>query len=333
MADHVTGWWISSDGSGQLTTHFRENISPSEMGEGPLTIAVHYSALNYKDALALTGSPGVVRKTPLVPGIDIAGVIEKSSADDLPVGTPVVITGYGYGETRHGGLATRVVADADHVIPLPTGLSLRQAATIGTAGITAGLAMAALQHHGLTPDSSSLPIAITGAAGGVGSVAVALLTHTGYDVVAITGRTDEADYLHKLGAQEVMSRQEFLAQPSRPLLAERFAGAIDQAGGEMLAKLVASTESGGVVAACGLAGGSELHTTVMPFILRGVNLAGINSVFASPEEREKIWGQFATSSLALSDIADEIPLSEALEVAPRLLSGLTRGRIIVKVGD
>lgn len=333
LANHASGWWIGSDGSGGLTTHFRDDIASSQMGEGALTIAVHYSALNYKDALALTGSPGVVRKPPLIPGIDIAGVVEESSDGEVPVGTHVVITGYGYGENRHGGLATRVVAEPQHVIPLPEGLSLKHAATIGTAGITAGLALSALQNHGVTPGSSSLPIAVTGAAGGVGSLALALLTGAGYPAVAITGRTDEADYLSMLGATDVMSRQEFLSQPSRPLQSEQFAGAIDQAGGEMLARIIASTTSNGIVAACGLAGGSDLPTTVLPFILRGVSLVGINSVFQPLEVRLDLWNRLATANLPLDQIGQVISLDEALETAPRVLAGLTRGRVVVKVLD
>ena len=333
MANHASGWWIGSDGSGQLTTHFRDDIALSQMGEGSLTIAVHYSALNYKDALALTGSPGVVRKPPLVPGIDLAGVVEESSDPEIQAGTPVVITGYGYGENRHGGLATRVVAEPQHVIPLPEGLSLQHAATIGTAGITAGLAVKALQSHGITPSSSSLPIAVTGAAGGVGSLALALLKDAGYTTVAITGRTDEADYLSMLGATDVMSRQELLSQPSRPLQNEQFAGAIDQAGGDMLARILASTASNGVVAACGLAGGSDLPTTVLPFILRGVSLVGINSVFQPLEVRVDLWNRLAASNLPLDEIGQIISLDEALENAPRVLAGLTRGRVVVKVID
>ncbi|MCF8548639.1 MAG: acryloyl-CoA reductase [Pontimonas sp.] len=331
MANHATGWWVSSDGSGQLATHFRDDIALSQMGEGSLTIDVHYSALNYKDALALTGSPGVVRKPPLIPGIDCAGIVSQSSDPGVPIGTAVVITGYGYGENRHGGLATQVVADSEHVIPVPEGLSLKEAATIGTAGITAGLAITALLRNGVNPNSV-FPIAVTGAAGGVGSLALALLSHEGFRAVAITGRTDEADYLTMLGAIDVISRQEFLAQPSRPLLPERFAGAIDQAGGEMLATLLASTQNYGAVIACGLAGGSDLSTTVLPFILRGVSLLGINSVFQPHDVRSTIWEHFARAKLPLDQIAQVVDLTDALDVAPRVLSGLTRGRVVVAIG-
>ncbi len=333
MAEHATGWWVASDGSGQLTTHFRDQIAQSELGDGSVTIDVHYSALNYKDALALTGSPGVVRKPPLIPGIDCSGIISGSSDPSLPVGTEVVITGFGYGENRHGGLATRVVAEPEHVIAIPSGLSLRDAAIIGTAGVTAALAIRALESHGITADSAGLPIAVTGAAGGVGSLTVSLLAQAGFTPVAITGRTDEAEYLTSLGASDVLSRQEFLAQPKRPLLHERFAGALDQAGGEMLATLLASTQADGVVASCGLAAGSDLPTTVLPFILRGVSLVGINSVFQSLETRQEIWNHFATAKLPLDAIAHEIALEDALDVAPRVLAGLTRGRVVVSVQD
>ena len=333
LVEHISGWWISSDGSGQLTTHFRDDISPAQRGEGSLTIDVHYSALNYKDALALTGSPGVVRKPPLIPGIDCAGIIRESSDPQLPAGTPVVITGYGYGENRHGGLATEVIAEPEHVMPIPEGLSLRDAATIGTAGITAALAVRALKSHGVSPTSDGLPIAVTGAAGGVGSCALGLLSHAGYRSVAITGRTDQSDYLTMLGASEVLSRQEFLAQPSRPLLPERFGGAIDQAGGEMLATLLASTQSNGVVAACGLAGGSDLPATVMPFILRGISLIGINSVYQPHEVRREVWSMCAAARLPFDDIAEVIELGQVLDAAPRVLAGLTRGRVVVSIRD
>lgn len=335
LAKSVSGWWIDSDGSGPLTSRFRDSIPASEMGEGSLRIAVHYSAVNYKDALALTGSPGVVRKPPLIPGIDSAGVVEESSHSALPEGTPVVITGYGYGENRHGGLATAVMAEPEHVIALPPELSLHHAATLGTAGITAGLAVAALQRNGVTPESSALPIAVTGAAGGVGSFALALLSAAGYSSVAITGRVEESSYLTTLGATEVLSRDEFLTLPQRPLLGERFAGAIDQAGGDMLATLLSCVETDGVVAACGLAASADLPTTVLPFILRGVSLVGINSVFQTQAVRQDLWNHFAATvdSLHCDEIAEDIPLDKALEIAPRVLSGRTRGRVVVRVRD
>lgn len=335
LANHASGWWIASDGSGQLTTHFRSDIAESELGDDELSVAVHYSALNYKDALALTGSAGVIRKPPLVPGIDAAGIVQTSANPAVPVGTPVVITGNGYGENRHGGLATTVMTSTDHVIPLPPEISLRQAAALGTAGVTATLAIDALIRGGVTPESSALPVAVTGAAGGVGSLALALLSHAGYQTVAITGRTDESDYLSRLGATEILARQEFLAHPSRPLLSEQFAGAIDQAGGDMLATLLASTASRGTVAACGLAAGSGLSTTVLPFILRGISLVGINSVYPSHQTRIDIWNRLAavSSALPFDDIIELIALDDALDHAPRVLSGASRGRVVVRVRD
>ena len=329
------GWWVSSHESGELARHFRHDISPSELGEGSLTVAVHYSALNYKDALALTGSPSVVRKPPLVPGIDIAGVVEDSVDHRVPVGTPVIITGYGYGENRHGGLATTLRCEPEHVVALPAGLSLRDAATFGTAGITAALALAALHQHGITPDSATLPIAVTGAAGGVGSFALALLARAGFRTVAITGRTHESDYLHQVGANEVMSREEFLPEEKRPLLPETFAGAIDQVGGDILSTLLSRTQSNGVVAACGLASSSDLPTTVLPFILRGISLVGINSVYQPLGVRDQLWNQLAShvTSLPLEHIRQEIALGDAGEMAPQVLAGLTRGRVVVAVAD
>ncbi|MFM1953028.1 MAG: hypothetical protein RL187_237 [Actinomycetota bacterium] len=334
LANHASGWWVGADGSGQLTSHFREDISPSEWGEGSLTIEVHYSALNYKDALALEGRPGVIRKPPIIPGIDIAGVVRDSKDPLIEPGTSVVITGFGYGENRHGGLATVVTADARHVVVVPETLTLKQAAALGTAGITAGLALSAITRHGLSP-SQGAPLAVTGAAGGVGSFAIALARRAGFAVTAITGRTDESSYLTSLGATEVLSRQEFLTASQRPLLPERFAGAIDQAGGVMLSTLLASTRAEGVVAACGLAGSSDLPTTVLPFILRGITLVGINSVYQPLQVRQELWDSFAalSSSLPFGDIVHEIGLTDALEVAPDVLAGLTRGRVVVRVKD
>lgn len=334
LANHATGWWVGADGSGQLTSHFRNDISPSEWGEGALTIEVHFSALNYKDALALEGRPGVIRKPPVIPGIDIAGIVRESKDPRIEPGTSVVITGFGYGENRHGGLATIVTADVEHVVVVPAALTLKQAASIGTAGITAGLALSAITRHGLSP-AKGAPLAVTGAAGGVGSFAIALARNAGFAVTAITGRTDESSYLTGLGATEILSRQEFLTAGQRPLLSERFVGAIDQAGGVMLATLLASTRSEGVVAACGLAGGSELSTTVLPFILRGITLVGINSVYQPLPVRQELWDSFASlsSSIPFGDIVQEISLKDAREVAPDVLAGLTRGRVVVRVRD
>lgn len=335
MANTATAWWISSDGSGQLTSHFRREVHLAELGEDSVVVDVEYSAINYKDALALSGKPGVVRKTPLVPGIDAAGVVAKSSSPHFPPGTRVVLTGYGYGETRHGGLATAVVASDSHLIALPDTLTTQQAATLGTAGVTALLALRALKNQGLNPQSSTLPLAVTGAAGAVGSLAVFFAAQQGFSVTAITGRTDEAEYLKALGASAVVSRQDILSLPTRALLSESYSGVIDQAGGPLLAVLLASTENNGIVAACGLAGGSELATTVMPFILRGVTLVGINSVYQSQEARTSLWEESGLYAglLPWDDLTHLVGLKEAQEQASRVLSGASRGRVVVKVSD
>lgn len=332
LARQASAWWIADDGSGGRTTHFRNDIAVQELGEG-IRVRVEFSALNYKDALALTGSPGVVRTTPLVPGIDAAGIVEDSSDPRFPEGTRVVVTGFGYGEERHGGLATTIVVASEHLLVIPEAMTTRQAATCGTAGFTALLGVHALLNHGLTPATQKLPIAVTGAAGAVGSFATFFLASQGFAVHAITGRTDEAPYLMDLGASEVISRQEVLGLPDRPLLPERFDGAVDQAGGELLAKLLASTAADGVVAASGLAGGMALPTTVAPFILRGVTLVGVNSVYQDMSVRKALWNECAkhSSSLPWDEMSQTIPLSDAKDTAERVLAGLTRGRVLVEM--
>jgi acrylyl-CoA reductase (NADPH) len=334
LASHTRGWWIFGDGSGQLTSSLRDDIAHSELGEGNLEMTVAYSALNYKDALALEGSAGVARTTPLVPGIDATGEVRCSNDSRFAPGDQVVLTGWGYGETRHGGLASTLIAQADHVLLLPEGLTTAQGATLGTAGFTAALSLQALKRAGVTPETSTLPIAVTGAAGGVGSFTVFLLAQAGFQVTAITGRTDEADYLLALGATEVVSRQEVLVDQGKPLLPERYSGVIDQVGGPLLATLLASTQSGGAVIACGLAGGSDLPTTVMPFILRGVSLVGVNSVTQPRHVREALWAVWAERApqFPWDLVSQTIPLAEVGEYAPRVLAGLTRGRVVVDVG-
>jgi acrylyl-CoA reductase (NADPH) len=333
LASHARGWWITGEGSRDLSAVFRTDIAPSEWGEGALEVAVSYSALNYKDALALEGSRGVVRKTPLIPGIDAVGKVVSSGDGAYPTGDTVILTGWGHGEDRHGGLASRLVTDAHHVLALPAGLSAHQFATLGTAGLTAALAVSMLEKNGVTPTASSLPVAVTGAAGGVGSLAIFLLAQAGFSVVAITGRTGEADYLTHLGATEVVSRQEVLINAGKQLLAERYSAVIDQAGGELLATLLASLAPNGVAIACGLAGGSHLPTTVMPFILRGISLHGINSVNQPSDVRHQMWNRWASLAprAPWSEIATTILLEEAGSHASRVLAGATRGRLVVQV--
>ena len=334
LVEHIAGWWISGDGSSAPDTRFRDDIAVSELGhDGDVLVDVMYSALNYKDALALTGNPGVIRNLPLIPGIDLVGTVRESEDQRWHPGDTVVLTGYGYGELRHGGLATVSRARGDHLVRLPSGLTPQQAAGYGTAGFTAALAVRALERQGLTPGRQQRPIAVTGAAGAVGSFAVYFLARRGFAVTAITGRTDEENYLRALGATDVVSRQEILSWPIRPLLAEHFDGAIDQAGGPLLTALLASITEQGTVVSCGLAGGSDLHTTVMPFILRGITLTGINSVNQPHELREQLWAEAAAvaADLPWSDLLAEIPLAEARKEADRVLAGATRGRVVVRM--
>lgn len=334
MAEHATGWWIRGDGAQELSSSLRRDISDSELGDGSVEIAVSHSAVNYKDAMALQGSRGVVRNTPLIPGIDAVGRVLSSGDPTLTPGETVILTGWGYGERRHGGLATRMRADPEHLIVLPEGLSPHQAATLGTAGFTAGLAVARLRAAGVSPDSSALPIAVTGAAGAVGSFAVFLLAKAGFPVTAITGRTDEASYLRALGASDVVSRQEILTHSGKAIGSEKYAGVIDQAGGPLLATLLSLTASEGVVVSCGLAGGSDLPTTVLPFILRGISLLGVNSVTQPTGNRVEAWNHWAAlaDSVPFDDISHTIGLAEAGEIAPRVLAGATRGRVVVEIG-
>ena len=333
MAKHTSGWWISGGGSQPLSVALRSDISPSELGDGTVEIAVEYSAVNYKDALALEGSPGVVRTSPLIPGIDAVGTVTSCTDGRFSAGDSVILTGWGYGEQRHGGLATSLRADSQHLIALPPGLSALQAATLGTAGFTAALAVAKLQGAGVTPEASDLPIAVTGAAGAVGSCAVYLLAEAGFTVTAITGRTDEADYLRSLGAHSVVSRQEILTLAGKPLAKEQFAGVLDQAGGTLLATVLSMLAPDGVAVAAGLAGGSNLPTTVMPFILRGVSLLGVNSVTQPSVTRAEAWDLWATHATRFpwESVTNMIPLAEARKIAPTVIAGATRGRVVVKV--
>jgi acrylyl-CoA reductase (NADPH) len=332
LADYQQGWWVSGDSSGAASARLRTNISRKELGDDTaVSLRVLHSAVNYKDALALTGAPGIIRSMPLIPGIDAVGEVLESPDPRFSPGDTVVLTGWGYGEVRNGGLCTGLAADPGDLLHLPSGLTSEQGAAFGTAGITAALAVSALKNAGLEPGGE--PVAVTGAAGAVGSFAIMLLAKQGYSVTAITGRTDEAEYLRSLGATEVISRQEVLSWPVRPLMKERFAGAIDQAGGPLLASLLASTLSSGVVASCGLAGGVELHTTVMPFILRGITLVGINSVYQRNDVRERIWSELETLSpeIPWEDIITMIDLADAETTASQVLAGVTRGRVVVQM--
>ena len=293
-----------------------------------MTVNVEYSTLNYKDGLAITGKGPVVKSFPMVPGIDLAGVVEASQHQDFQPGDRVVLNGWGVGEKHWGGLAQKARLNGDWLIPLPEAFSTRNAMAIGTAGYTAMLSVLALERHGVTPDQGE--VLVTGASGGVGSFAITLLAKLGYQVTAATGKVNEAEYLKSLGARTIIDRQE-LVQPGKPLQKERWAGAIDSVGSHTLSNVVASTRYGGTVTCCGLAQGMDLPGTVMPFILRGVTLAGIDSVMQPKEIRMAAWQRLAEllSNESLEQIATEIPLSQAIGAAERLIDGQIKGRVVV----
>lgn len=305
-------------------------LADDALPEGDVTVRVAYSTLNYKDGLAITGKGPVVRKFPMVPGIDLAGTVEASSHPDVAVGDAVVLNGWGVGEGHWGGLAQRARLKGDWLVPLPAAFTARQAMSIGTAGYTAMLCVMALERHGVTPDQGE--ILVTGANGGVGSVAVAVLAKLGYTVVASTGRPDEADFLKTLGAAEIIDRATLNA-PGKPLARERWAGAVDTVGSHTLANVCASTRYRGTVAACGLAQGMDFPSTVAPFILRGVTLAGIDSVMAPRAERLEAWQRLGRDLdvAKLELITSEIGLSEVIDTAARLMAGQVRGRVVVDV--
>jgi acrylyl-CoA reductase (NADPH) len=303
-------------------------IDESQLPEGDVTVRVSHSTLNYKDGLAITGKGPIVRQFPMVPGVDLAGTVEHSSDPDLKPGDQVVLNGWGVGEAHWGGLAEKASLQGKWLIPLPEAFSAAQAMAIGTAGYTAMLAIMALEKNGVTPDKGE--VLVTGANGGVGSFAIALLARLGYRVVASTGRLSESAYLTSLGAAEIIDRAT-LAEPGRPLAKERWAGAIDSVGSHTLANICASTRYWGTVAACGLAQGMEFPASVAPFILRGVTLAGIDSVMRPRQDRIAAWARLSRDldMSLLPLISREIGLSEVIETAHALMDGQVRGRIVV----
>jgi acrylyl-CoA reductase (NADPH) len=298
--------------------------------EGDVTMQVDYSTVNYKDGLAMTGKSPVVRKFPLTPGIDLAGTVTDSQHPLFKAGDKVVLNGWGVGESHSGGLAQKARLKGDWLVHLPSAFTPRQAMAIGTAGYTAMLCVMALQKHGVTPDKGD--ILVTGAGGGVGSVAIALLAKLGYRVVASTGRQHEADYLRQLGAADIMDRSE-LSAPGKPLAKERWAGVVDTVGSHTLANACASTKYGGVVTACGLAQGMDFPSSVAPFILRGVTLAGIDSVMAPRALREAAWARLAKDldPAQLERMTREVGLADALALGSEILAGQVRGRVVVNV--
>ncbi len=304
------------------------DLAEAQLGDGEVLIDVAYSSLNFKDGLALRGDRGVARISPLVPGIDLVGTVAESSDERWSRGDEVVLTGAGLGETRNGGYAQRARVDAESLVRVPEKLGMARAAAIGTAGFTAAQAVLALEHHDI-PDGDVL---VTGATGGVGSVAVMLLAASGRRVVAASGSPDNRGYLQRLGAADILDRAE-LQQAGKPLQASRWAGAVDVVGGTTLANLLAQTRYGGAVASCGLVDSPELATTVMPFILRGVALLGINSVEASLVTRDRVWDRLGRDlDLGHFDsLTETIGLSQVPDYATRILAGDTRGRIVVDV--
>ncbi len=307
-----------------------KDIDEAQLPDGDVTVRVSHSTLNYKDGLAITGKGPVVRRFPMVPGIDLVGAVESSSHPDYKPGDQVVLNGWGVGEVHWGGLAQKARLKGDWLVPLPERFSPQQAMAIGTAGYTAMLCVLGLERHGVTPAHGE--ILVTGAAGGVGSVAIAVLAKLGYTVVAVSGRTEEADYLKRLGASEVLGRAEFAA-PGKPLGKERWAGAVDVVGSHTLANVCATTKYRGVVTACGLAGGMDFPASVAPFILRGVTLAGIDSVMCPRPERLEAWRRLGTDLdiSKLETISTEISLADAIPAASKLINGEIRGRVIVDV--
>jgi acrylyl-CoA reductase (NADPH) len=319
---------VEKNEAGQKTS--LTQLDEAQLPEGDVTVRVEWSTVNYKDALALTGRSPVVRKFPMVPGIDLAGVVAASSHPGFREGDRVVLNGYGIGESHFGGLAELARVKGDWLVALPAPFTTRHAMAIGTAGYTAALALLALERHGLRPGAGD--VLVTGAAGGVGSIAVALLARGGYRVVASTGRSRESDYLRGLGAAEIVERAT-LSAPGKPLQKERFAAAIDSVGSHTLANACAQIRQAGAVAACGLAGGMDFPSTVAPFILRGITLCGIDSVMATMGDRREAWARLARDlpASALDALTSEVSLGGAIETAGELLAGRVRGRVVVDV--
>ncbi|MGO3933440.1 oxidoreductase [Rhodopseudomonas pseudopalustris] len=321
---------VRIDKADKGTTAALTAFDEAELMDGDVVVGVEWSTVNYKDGLALTGKAPVVRRFPMIAGIDFAGTVLSSSHPDWKAGDQVIGNGWGMGETHLGAYAEKVRVKGDWLVRLPDGMSAREAMAIGTAGYTAMLSVLALERHGLNPQSG--PVVVTGAAGGVGSVAIALLSKLGYHVIASTGRLAEEPYLRELGAAEVIDRAE-LSGPAKPLAKERWAGGIDSVGSTTLANLLSMTKYRGAIAACGLAGGMDLPTSVAPFILRGVCLYGIDSVMCPIELRRQAWSRLANGldKEKLAEITQEIPLDQIFDAGAKVVAGLVRGRIVVKI--
>ncbi|MBI36142.1 MAG: oxidoreductase [Alphaproteobacteria bacterium] len=331
MADNFRALVLSEHDD--KVTHEIKQLSVEDLPEGDVLVRVEYSDLNYKDGMVVNGIGGLVRDYPHVPGIDFSGVVEESSHELYKPGDTVVLTGWRVGEIHWGGYSQMARVNGDWLVPLPENISTKHAMAIGTAGLTSMLCVMALEQHGLKPDSG--PILVTGAAGGVGSVAVTILASLGYSVSASTGREELQDYLISLGAKEIISRQELSEPTKRPLDREKWAGALDTVGSTTLARLLTQIKYGGSVAACGLAAGPKLETTVIPFLLRGVNLLGIDSVMQPYENRVKVWNRIANElpTNKLEEMTKIIDLSKVSENASSILSGQIRGRLVIDLND
>jgi acrylyl-CoA reductase (NADPH) len=307
------------------------DVDRDQLPAGEVLVRIAYSSLNYKDGLAVTGKPGVIRVYPMVPGIDFAGTVEESAVAEFKPGDDVVVTGCGTSEVMWGGYSELARLDAKYIVPLPPGMTLAQTMAVGTAGFTAMQSVIALERHGLKPGGRE--VLVTGAAGGVGSVAVTLLAKLGYSVAASTGRPEQADYLRSLGATTIIDRAELSAPSKRPLETERWSAAIDSVGGDTLAAVLRTVETHGSVAACGLAGGAALNTSVFPFILRGVNLLGMDSPKVDKAGRLEIWSRLSRDlPLDKLDSMTEVrPLDQVFAAGAEILAGKTRGRVVIKI--
>ena len=321
--------YLDRSADGEIVASIRQ-LDDSELPAGEVLIDVEYSTVNYKDGLAYAGAPGVVREYPIVPGVDLAGTVSESSDPRYTAGDRVVVNGWRMGERHWGGHAERARVPADWLVALPESIDTRTAMAIGTAGLTSMLCVLGLERNGLTPDAG--PVVVTGASGGVGSVAVSLLARAGFEVAAVTGRTEEEPYLRGLGARHIVDRAE-LSEPPRPLETQRWAGGVDAVGSLILANVLARISYGGVVAACGLAQGMDLPTSVAPFILRAVTLVGIESVEAPHGRRVEAWSRLATDldRGQLGSMVTEVGLDELPAVAARIRQGKVRGRVVVDV--
>jgi acrylyl-CoA reductase (NADPH) len=327
--DEFRAWMLRETDRGPALT--LEKVPVEDLPSGDVLVEVHWSTVNYKDALAVTGRGKVVRRYPLVPGIDLAGVVLESSSPEFGPGDEVLVNGWEIGELHWGGYAELARVKAVWPVRVPATIGLRGAMAVGTAGFTAALAVLALEAAGVDREAEE-PVLVTGASGGLGSIAVTLLAAAGYRVAALTGRPENADYLHRLGAAEIVPRND-LQRPGRPLESQRWAGAVDAVGGEILARILAETRYGGTVASCGLTGGSRLDTTVMPFILRAVNLLGINSTLCPAYRRRAAWDLIARdlSPELLEQMTREVGMDDVPRAAQEVLAGSVKGRLVVDV--